>query len=286
MKKILLSLLAVSMLVSSCGEKAATPTKEKMQIYLCIGQSNMAGSAEIEPCDTTCDARLLMMPSAEYPEKGRKMGEWYPGVPPQSSEMSGLSPADYFGRTMVELLPEDTKVGLITVAVGGCDIRMFDKVIYTDYLATYPEDWFVSRVKAYGNYPYARLIELAKKAQEDGVISGIILHQGETNTGDTEWPNYVKSVYDSILIDLNLKAEDVPLIAGEVVPASVGGKCAAMNPIIRTLPETIPTARVISGEGCGVRSDSVHYNSEGVRELGRRYAFAMLEEKGFLDTEK
>jgi hypothetical protein len=47
---------------------------------------------------------------------------------------------------------------------------------------------------------------MAKLAQKDGVIKGILLHQGESNTNDREWPNKVKGVYENLLKDLNLKA--------------------------------------------------------------------------------
>ncbi|MFI3299759.1 MAG: sialate O-acetylesterase [Rikenellaceae bacterium] len=279
MKNFLLSVLGLSIIATSC---TVNPTQqqsqdEELQIYLCIGQSNMEGSADIEAQDTTVSDRLLMMPTMQWKDSTRILGEWTVGLPPQSNENGGLSICDYFGRTMVDSLPENVKVGLVTVAVGGCDMRMFDKTIYKDYLATYNEPWFLNKVENYGGYPYQRLVDVARVAQKDGTIKGIILHQGETNTGDSLWCNYVKSVYDSLLVDLNLCAQDVPLIAGQVVPESADGVCAPMNGIIDLLPETIPTARVVSSEGLGVRTDNVHFNSQGVREFGRRYASAMLE---------
>ncbi len=255
-------------------------TIESMQIYLCIGQSNMEGQGSIESQDVTCSDRLKMMPTADGYSPERKMGEWCDGIPPLSGPTAGLSPADYFGRTMVEALPEDVGVGLITVAIGGCDIRIFDKDIYSSYLDTYTEDWFANKVVAYGGNPYQRLIDMAKIAQADGEICGIILHQGETNTGDAQWCNYVKAIYENILTDLSLEAKDVPLIAGEVVPESANGVCASMNTIINTLPETIPTAAVVSAEGCAVKDDCVHFDTEGIRILGVRYAEKMIEAKG------
>ncbi|MFR9496174.1 MAG: cellulase family glycosylhydrolase [Rikenellaceae bacterium] len=252
-----------------------------MQIYLCIGQSNMEGQGAIEAQDVTCSDRLKMMPTAEGYTPEREMGEWSAGIPPLSGPYSGLSPADYFGRAMVENLPDDVGVGLITVAIGGCDIRIFDKDIYSNYLATYDEEWFLNKVNAYGANPYKRLIDMAKIAQQDGDICGIILHQGETNTGDDQWCNYVNKVYTDILTDLGLEAKDVPLIAGQVVPESANGVCAAMNNIIDTLPETIPTAYVVSSEGCAVKEDCVHFDTEGIRLLGERYAEKMIEVKGF-----
>lgn len=47
--------------------------------------------------------------------------------------------------------------------------------------------------------PYRRLKELAVEAQKAGVIKGILLHQGESNTGDKEWPQKVKRVYENLL---------------------------------------------------------------------------------------
>ena len=80
-----------------------------------------------------------------------------------------------------------------------------------------------------------------------------------------------------ILQDLSLKAEDVPLLAGEVVSEGVGGVCAAHNPVIRRLPEVIPTAHVVSSEGLPCADDHLHFNAEGYRQLGKRYAKVMLE---------
>jgi len=79
------------------------------------------------------------------------------------------------------------------------------------------------------------------------------------------------------LKDLNLKAEDVPLLAGEVVNADQHGQCASMNPIIDQLPKTIPTAHVISSAGCtAIPPDHLHFDPAGYRELGTRYGVEML----------
>ena len=79
-----------------------------------------------------------------------------------------------------------------------------------------------------------------------------------------------------MLEDLGLDAKNVPLLAGEVVGEDQGGVCASMNKIINTLPQTIPTAHIISSKGCTVREDQVHFDSDGARELGKRYAEKML----------
>ncbi|MDF1548096.1 MAG: sialate O-acetylesterase [Bacteroidales bacterium] len=252
---------------------------QNFHIYLCFGQSNMEGQGKIEAQDKAVDSRFQVMQALDCSNIGRTKGKWYPAVPPLCQCYSGLSPADYFGKTMVANLPDSIKIGIINVAIGGCDIRLFDKDIYQDYDSTYTESWFTDKIKSYEGNPYKYLIDLANLAQQDGVIKGILLHQGETNTGNTQWPSYVKTIYNNMLIDLSLDPESVPLLAGEVLSAD-GNCCSSMNQIINRLPDTIPTAYVISSNGC-TGQDNAHFNSEGYRILGRRYAEKMLSLMGY-----
>lgn len=237
----------------------------------------MEGNAKIEPQDTIgVDPRFRVLEALDCPDLNRTKGKWYTAVPPLSRCRTGLTPADYFGRTMVANLPADVRVGVINVAVGGCKIELFDKDNYQSYVATAPT-WMTGMINQYDGNPYGRLVELAKIAQKDGVIKGILLHQGESNSNDTLWPGKVKIVYDNLLKDLNLKAEKVPLLAGETVNADQGGICAGMNKIIARLPQTISNAHVISSAGCTDAPDNLHFDAAGYRELGRRYAEKMLE---------
>lgn len=245
-------------------------------IYLSFGQSNMEGSAKIEPQDTVgVDNRFQVLEALNCPELKREKGKWYTAVPPLCRCKTGLTLTDYFGRTMVAHLPKNVKVGIINVAVGGCKIELFDKDKYETYMTTAP-DWMKGMVKEYDGNPYARLVEMAKIAQKDGIIKGILLHQGESNTGDTLWTKKVKIVYDNLMKDLHLNPKNVPLLAGETVNADQGGICASMNTIIATLPKTVPNSYVISSSGCTVATDNLHFDAAGYRELGKRYAEKML----------
>lgn len=267
------ALLCVSVLA---GEAAAAPDPD-FYIFLCFGQSNMEGNAKIEPEDLTgIDPRFRMMAAVDDVRLGRKQGQWYTALPPLCRENTGLTPADYFGRTMVEHLPSNVRVGVINVAVGGCHIETFMRDSVDNYVKTRAPQWMKGMLKAYGDNPYKRLVELGRKAQKEGVIKGILLHQGESNTGDRRWPDKVAFVYHQLIADLGLKSEDVPLLAGEVVRADGRGRCIAMNPIIDALPETIHTGHVISSEGCTSGPDDLHFDAGGYRELGRRYAYKML----------
>ncbi len=273
-----LQLIAIGLIFISTKAFSQDPN---FYIYLCFGQSNMEGVGPIEAQDTVVDHRFKLLQAINCPNLDRKEATWYPSAPPTCQCYSHLSPADYFGKTLIENLPDSISVGIINVAIGGCDIRLFDKDIYQDYNSTYEEQWFQNKIKNYGGNPYGHLINLAKLAQKDGVIKGILLHQGETNTGDTLWPTYVQTIYNNMLNDLSLDAQNTPLLAGELVDEEQGGCCSAMNPIIDTLPKTIPTAHVISSKGCTVQVDKAHFTSEGYRILGRRYAQKMLSLMGY-----
>lgn len=248
-------------------------------IYLCLGQSNMEGNAKYEAQDTVVNPRFLVLSAVNNDEVGRMKGKWYPARAPLCRKGTGLTPVDYFGRTMMENLPKDVRLGVVVVAVGGCKIELFQKDKCAEYIKTAPS-WMTGMLKEYDNDPYARLVEMAKIAQKSGVIKGILLHQGESNTGEKEWPEKVKSVYDSLLADLNLKAEDVPLLAGELVNADHGGRCASMNSIIATLPQVIKNSYVIPSNGLSCASDHLHFDAAGYRILGRRYAAQMLKLEG------
>ena len=272
-------LLAISALLFAAHAFAQDPN---FHIYLCFGQSNMEGNAKIEAQDLeNVSDRFKMMAVVDNPEMGRVKGEWYTAVPPLCRPGTGLTPADYFGRTLVETLPENVKVGVVHVAIGGCHIETF----LPDSIATYVEKrapgWMKGMLAAYDNDPYARLIEAARIAQKDGVIKGILVHQGESNQGDPRWPSQLKKVYDNIIRDLDLQGEVVPLLVGEVVNSDRGGICASHNDVIARVPQTIPNAHVISSSGCTNAPDLLHFDAAGYRELGKRYANKMLQLLGY-----
>jgi len=253
---------------------------KKFYIFLCFGQSNMEGNAKFEPQDTTVDNRLQVMEAVDCANLNRTKGQWYKATPPLCRCHTGLTPADYFGRTLVANLPADVRVGIINVSVGGCKIELFEKDCLQSYVSHAPS-WMIGMINEYSGDPYKRLIEIARLAQKDGVIKGILLHQGESNTGDTAWPGKVKIVYENILGDLQLTAASTPLLVGEVVNADQSGVCASMNAIIDKLPATIPTAHVIPSAGCTAAADHLHFNAEGYRMFGRRYGREMLKLLGY-----
>ena len=261
--------------------KSTAAVDPNFYIFLCFGQSNMEGAARPEAADIASPGPgFLLMPAVDFPDKGRKMGEWCEATAPLCRPNTGLTPADWFGRTMVASTPENIKIGVIHVAIGGIDIKGFLPDSIDSYVKRAP-GWMKGMLEAYDNNPYKRLVTLAKKAQKDGVIKGILMHQGETNTGDPKWAGMVKQVYDNLCADLKLKPEEVNLYAGNIVQAGGKGVCIGCKKQIDELPLTLHTSQVISSDDCTNGPDRLHFDAAGYRELGCRYGEAVARFLGY-----
>jgi hypothetical protein len=259
------------------GREQAAGPDPNFHVFLAFGQSNMEGFPGIEPQDTTgVDPRFRMLAAVDFANLGRRKDEWYTATPPLCRSTTGLCPADYFGRTLVAKMPAQFTVGVVNVAVAGCKIELFDKDTFQTYAAT-AASWMTNIITQYGGNPYQHLVDMARLAQQRGVIKGILLHQGESNANDKAWPNKVAKIYGDLLKDLSLSAANVPLLAGETVHADQQGATAGMNTIMAELPTVVPSSYVISSKGCEARRDRLHFTPAGYRELGKRYAEKMLE---------
>ena len=274
-KKIILAACAASVVYA-----APDPN---FHIYLAFGQSNMEGQGNIENQDKTVDERFQILWSADNGScSGKTKGQWAKATPPLAHcNNAKLGPTDYFGRTMVEKTDSKIKVGVVVVAVAGCSIKLFDKNNYQNYVNSVKtsQSWMTGYINQYGGNPYGRLIEMAKKAQEDGVIKGIIFHQGETDAGDGNWPSAVKKVYDNIIKDLGL-GSDIPFLAGEVLRSGVS---KGANNNIAKLPQQSKNFYVVSSEGFNQAlgdGQNVHFTSQEYRDFGKRYAEKMIEVLG------
>lgn len=250
-------------------------------IYLCFGQSNMEAGARPEEQDKVVDERFQMLAAVDNPKLNRTMGNWYVATPPINRPENAMGPVDFFGRTMVKNLPKKYRVGVINVSVAGAKIELWEKDSCKTYLES-AATWMQNICKQYNGDPYQRLVDMARIAQKEGVIKGILLHQGESNSSDPKWPNKVKAIYDKLMKDLNLNPKDVPFLAGELKSKEEHGVCYGFNTdILVNLPKVLPNSYIISSAGVKGSPDQFHFNTEGMRELGRRYAVQMLKIQGF-----
>jgi hypothetical protein len=291
--------------------------KEKFHIYLAFGQSNMVGylgppiggsGGNSDNLDWVASRgfdkppeNFMVMAAANDNKNpyGRKKGEWYPAKPPLVRNNTGLSPADFFGRTVAEAVADQgIRIGVIAIAVDGCHITLFskDKDVFINYISA-QEDWMRNQAVAYvdpgvggtipseafttGDYPYKRMVDLAKLAQKEGVIKGIIMHQGESggNLPGKTYAQTVRQIYDDLCGDLGLKKGKIPFLAGQAV-GNDNPNIAAIPTAFTDLPNT---AFVIPSDGCpawnpnGDINETFHFSFAGYEELGKRYGGKMLE---------
>ncbi len=275
-------------MLASIANAAPNPN---FHIYIAYGQSNMAGNGAIVPAeDQAKDPKnFLMLASHTANASSRsgsttqsiETGKWYPAIPPMFHPFENLSPADYFGRAMVDSLPGVT-VGIIPVAIGAVSIKAFDKDQYQAYFssaASYIQSW----AKDYDSNPYQRIVDLGKKAKEVGVIKGFIFHQGETDGAGTEWQNNVYKTYKDIVNALDLDENEVAFVAGEMMNDPTGNSgqgscCYSKNSGIAQLKSKFKKFGLASSQGLkGNGKDPYHFGREGVIELGRRYVHEMLQ---------
>ena len=227
-------------------------------VFFLIGQSNMVGYPKPLEEDKVPDDRILVLGKQTCSDTGRKRNEWDVAVPPLHDCGGGLGPGDYFSKTLIDALPEGDTIGLIPSAVNGKEIEYFMKEENPDVY-----NWMIER----GN--------IALDA--GGVIDGILFHQGESNNGQTTWPDKVATLVSDLKADLGIET-DIPFLAGELLYT---GSCAGHNKQIAKLPDVIPNAHVISAEGLEVDpADTeweLHFGHDAQVEFGKRYAKKMIE---------
>ncbi|MFB9054212.1 sialate O-acetylesterase [Formosa undariae] len=247
---ILIFLIAVSSLVG-CKAKQVTDTRQQpMELYLCIGQSNMAGRATVEAQDKdSLDNVFLYTGNEDKPwEKAANPLNKYSTVR-KSMKMQKLSPSSGFAKEMAKI-SSGTQIGLIVNAKGGTSI----------------EEWEP------GDTLYNEAVNQAKKAMKYGVLKGVIWHQGEANVGkyDKYMPK-IKALIEALRSDLN--APNLPFVAGQL--SADKPQRVNFNTMILELPNQVENTGVVTTENTKT-IDKTHFDSKSQRVLGKRYAEEMV----------
>jgi len=240
---------------SSTSPATSTPgsTEGTFHVFLLLGQSNMAGYPTPLASDKVEDDRILVL---DYDSN-----QWRVAVPPlHESWNNAIGPGDWFSKTIVDRIPEGDTIGLIPCAISGEKIETFMKNIGSKY------DWIIQR---------SRIAQ-----QSGGVIEGMLFHQGESNNGDTNWPNNVNTFVTDLRTDLSLG--NIPFLAGELL---YSGGCAGHNVLVNQLPNVVSNCYVISAEGLVVDPAdtqwNLHFSHDSQVTLGKRYAQKMIEVLGW-----
>jgi hypothetical protein len=222
-----------------------------LDIYLVIGQSNMAGRAQIREKDQAPVKGAFLF-------TGQEDSPWTAAANPlnlystvrKKVEMQRLGPAYAFAKKVKEARP-GKDIGLVVNALGGTKIVQ----------------WLP------GTRLYREAISQARKALKYGSLKGVIWHQGESDCDPLRVGLYLGRV--EILINA-LREEfndpNLPFIAGQVYENE---RRHDFNQMILKLPDFISNTGVVSSEGTTV-FDGTHFDSESANLLGQRYAEEML----------
>ncbi|MEX2513671.1 MAG: sialate O-acetylesterase [Cyclobacteriaceae bacterium] len=242
MKSTYLNLFALGfflIILSSCKKE------EGMDIYLAIGQSNMAGRATI-PSDLSAPLDGVYLFTGEGWEPARNPLNIYSSIRKDSS-MQRLSPAYGFARKIRSLSHRD--IGLVVNAKGGSSIH----------------EWMP------GTPFFDEIVKRAKKAEESGTLKGVIWHQGESDVREAD--QYLE-LMKTLIVELRnaLDQKDLPFVAGQVSEAKVERK--DFNKMILELPNEVPFTGVVPSFG-STTFDSTHFDSPSQVLLGERYADQM-----------
>lgn len=255
--------VAGAVLLGAVASRASTqesPTKapESMQLFLLIGQSNMAGRGTVEEIDRTPVPRVWML---------NRDGQWVPAVEPMhfdKPKVIGVGPGRAFGVAIAEALPRE-EIGLIPAAVGGSPIRSWAPGATDSATHTKPYDDAIAR---------------AKIAMQSGRLAGVLWLQGEADgnaKSSADYERRMRAVIDDVRRDLG--APMVPFLIGQMgrfVEKPWNPFRARVDSAHRAVAASTPHAAFVLTEGLRHRGDTIHYDTESMREIGRRYARVYL----------
>ncbi len=227
---------------------------EKREIYLLIGQSNMAGRGPIEAEDEGEIEGCELFNFSEAWEPATNPLNQYSTIR-KDLDQQQLNPGYGFALRMREVRPGIT-LGLVVNARGGTNISEWEK----------------------GTTYYNEAIRRARAAREGGAgrLAGILWHQGESNSSQT---NSYMDRLAALIADFraDLGDPDLPFVIGQLErdDTTVEVKDRPLNDVLVLLPAMVPNTACATTEGL-TTLDGTHFDSASQRELGRRYADALI----------
>ena len=217
-----------------------------MDLYLLIGQSNMAGRGVLTDSNRV---------SADGIFKLDADGEWQAADEPihfDKPTIAGAGLAASFARAMADRR-RGIPIGLIPCAVGGTSIKR----------------WVES-----GDL-WSNAVARTRIALRSGTLKGILWHQGEADCSASAAPAWGAKL-EGMIVSFRREFGSVPFVAGELGHYLDNTGWPVINAHLHALEGKVPNYRAVSAEGLTPNSDNVHFNTESLREFGLRYAEAMM----------
>ncbi|MEZ5038468.1 MAG: sialate O-acetylesterase [Saprospiraceae bacterium] len=229
----------------------AKQTPQGLDLYLVIGQSNMAGRAEIRDQEQAPLTNVYLF-------TGEATNPWTEATNPlnrystirKEISMQRLSPAYTFAKNMVA--SRKKAMGLVMNARGGTQIVQ----------------WLP------GTHYYAEAVKQTKAALKYGTLKGIIWHQGEGDADSIRTNLYLGRL--EILINAfreEFGNPELPFVAGQL--SEDRERRIPLNKALKGLPDFIPHTGIATADGT-TTMEGTHFDSDSQNLLGERYAAEML----------
>jgi hypothetical protein len=233
---------------------AQTNTSQQFDLYILIGQSNMAGRGPITPdIADEHDDRVYTF---------TKDKQWVIAKHPlhfDKPKVAGVGPGLTFGIAIAHAYP-NVNIGLIPCAVGGTPIEHWVPGAYDQATNTHPYDDAIERITA---------------AMKYGTVKGVIWHQGEANSKPEKAKVYLAQLSELITrIRTLVDNPNLPFIVGEL--GRYRPAYQNINAELAKLPAMIPYTDVATTEDLVHKGDTTHFDGRSAQELGRRFAAQML----------
>ena len=244
-------------------KNTATPAppvlaRKPLDLYLLIGQSNMAGRGDVEQQDRQPHPRVLTL---------NKENQWVPAVDPIHFDkaVAGVGPGRTFGLMMAEHNPAAT-IGLIPCAVGGTSIRKWQPGGWDEKTKTHPYDDMLKRLRI---------------ARKSGLLKGILWHQGESD-GAMGTKGTYETALTTVIDRLRTECADpnVPFVIGQLGQFAERPWSEGRSKVDQAQKETakhVSQTGFVSSEGLTDRGDRTHFDAKSARLLGKQFAQKMIE---------
>ena len=235
-------------------EEPPVTTGSEYDVFLLIGQSNMAGRGTMTVADQEVfDPNVFLLNASGEPEGAKNPLNAYSTIRKDLS-MQGINPGFSFSKKIAA--QTGRKILLVVNARGGTALY----------------EWKPDSSKGY----YNEAVKRTRQALKYGKLVGILWHQGESNSSNPAgYLESLKTIVDKLRNDLN--APDAPFIAGEI--AQWQSNASKFNPVIQGIREVISNSDYVSSVGCTPWKDESdpHFSRDGQILLGERYADKILE---------
>lgn len=259
-KHVLTGIAFIGATISFFNARSQQRADKPMDIYLLIGQSNMAGRGPVDTLSKVVDTNILMFD---------KDNNWVPATDPLhfDKKEAGVGPGLAFAQRML-MENKGRKIGLIPCAVGGTSIAKWQPGAYD---------------AATDTHPYDDAIKRALLAMKKGTLKGILWHQGEGDSGKTQYityPQHFEELLSNLGKDLNIPINDLPVVVGQIgrflIIKHPNGHSVEFNEMLNKMAAGHANMMCVSSEGLTHKGDLTHFDTRSARELGKRYAEAMI----------